>query len=66
MNIYLLKDLNYFLTLLEAKITLKVGSYHESKIYEQVSSHRASFYIKEEDLANTLGVSDKDISKWER
>lgn len=53
MNIYILKDFNTFIDLIDKgiiKITLKIGSYHDKKRYGQVSSHGVSFCIKEEDL----------------
>lgn len=53
MNIYILKNFDCFIDLIERgiiKIDLKIGSYHDQKRYGMVSSHGVSFCIKEDDL----------------
>ena len=53
MRIYVLKDMYKFIDLIDngiIKITLKIGSYHDTKRYGMVSSHGDGFCIKESDL----------------
>lgn len=53
MNIYLLRDFNYFIRAIDKgiiKLSLKIGSYDDDKKYGNVKEHGVGFSIREEDL----------------